>query len=169
MVRTDLLLHKKRQEVRDVEREYKNALMGGGKQSGVGYDTPLPPLTPIEPIQLDPAAGKPAPCDATGARKYKSLVNQGNLDVMEIEKAYSPTSWAPSRSPGGRRDDGSSFDDGRSFGGSTITSMFSKAGLSPTSRASPGAPRSPSTGSLPPAASPTRSMRSSPTKGARPK
>ena len=169
MVRTDLLLHKKRQEVRDVEREYKNALMGGGKQSGVGCDTPLPPLTPIEPIQLDPAAGKPAPCDATGARKYKSLVNQGNLDVMEIEKAYSPTSWAPSRSPGGRRDDGSSFDDGRSFGGSTITSMFSKAGLSPTSRASPGAPRSPSTGSLPPAASPTRSMRSSPTKGARPK
>ena len=26
MVRTDLLLHKKRQEVRDVEREYKNAV-----------------------------------------------------------------------------------------------------------------------------------------------
>ena len=26
--------------MRDVEREYKNALMGGGKQSGVGCDTP---------------------------------------------------------------------------------------------------------------------------------
>ena len=100
-------------------------------------------------------------------------MHQGNLDVMEIEKAYSAHSWAPLRSPGrGRRDDGSSFDDGRSLGGSTITSAFSKS-ASPTGRGAPpggaSTSRSLSTGSLPPAASPTRQARASPTKGPRPK
>ena len=123
----ELRLHLVRQEARDAERLLKLALGGG---NGVGADTPLPPIEPVEPIRLDPTAGKRTPSGAPpGSQKYPSLVNPHVLDVMEVEKSYAP-SWVKSASPGRTIADGESF---RSKV-SDLTSHFSK---SPSVRGSP--------------------------------
>ena len=57
-------------------------------------------------------------------RRYQALVHQGSLDVMELEKSYSP-SWAHQHAQSSSALSASDAADNRSCA-STITSIFSK-------------------------------------------
>lgn len=110
----DLRMHKLRHEIKDVDRALKNAIWSAGSSEnstfvsvGVGADTPLPPLPPVEPIVLAPVrrhggddASQPgvvAPRRGSGARpatssaaqsfavrKYSMMASMSLKDVGEI-------------------------------------------------------------------------------------
>ena len=107
----DLRMHKLRHEIKDVDRALKNAIWSAGSSEsstfvsvGVGADTPLPPLPPVEPIVLAPRkfkdddsqpgvvaprrGGRPATSSSAaqsfGIRKYGMMASMSLKDVGEI-------------------------------------------------------------------------------------
>ncbi|KAJ1454196.1 hypothetical protein M885DRAFT_522381 [Pelagophyceae sp. CCMP2097] len=115
LVALDLRKNALRQELRDLDRQLKNAIWSTGSNGdsvnvGVGADAPLPPLPPVEPIVLAPvrryaddarpgdakpkAGGRPATtgniADSFAVRKYGMHANMALKDVGEIDHSYAP-------------------------------------------------------------------------------
>jgi hypothetical protein len=129
----DLRMHKLRHEIKDVDRALKNAIWSAGSSEsstfvsvGVGADTPLPPLPPVEPIVLAPVrrrddesqtgvvaprkggAGRPQTSSAAqsfGIRKYGMMASMSLKDVGEIaHKHAKPVDLLQAHSIGTRGD-----------------------------------------------------------------